>query len=84
MAKKTPSPYSLKVPVGNLAFASNILPGSAISYPYRYEKYIVSFVMLLMVTHIKYLLFFLFKFLWSPTSTNIQRKNMYEEVGDQK
>ena len=42
IAKKTPSPWSLKIPVGNLAFASNIMPGSGIIYPYRYDKCSVS------------------------------------------
>ena len=72
MTKKTPSPLSLKVPVGNLAFASNILPGSAIIYPYRYDKYNVSLFHVVDGNTHKILVILLFKFLCSlplpPTS----------------
>ena len=42
------------------------------------------FVMLLMVTHIKYLLFFYLSFCVVSHFHQHPKENMYEEVGDQK
>ena len=74
---------SLKLPVGNLAFASNILPGSAIIYPYRYDKYNVSLCHVVDGNTHKTLIIFL-SFCVVSHFHQHPKENMYEEVGDQK